>query len=71
MEKQYDMTEMQDYFSFWSSPEKTVAGIDRVIARMADWFTQLDDPADNVCFLQESIDFLFTLRHSIEETKPI
>ncbi|GAB6866582.1 MULTISPECIES: hypothetical protein [Bacteroidaceae] len=71
MEKQYDMTEMQAYFSSWSSPEKTVAGIDRVIARMADWFTQLDDPATNVYFLQENINFLQALRYSIEETKPL
>lgn len=71
MKQKYDLSEMHDYFECWETPQSTAAKINAVAVRLADWFTELDDPNTNVFYLKESLDFLINLRMSIEKVKPI
>lgn len=69
--KKYDMGEMEDYFQNWKTPEEAVAGINSVIVIMTQWFVKLCDKDANKWDMEECLEFLLTLRMSIEEIKEI
>lgn len=71
MTQKYNLTEIQDYFQNWDSPEETAAKINSAIVTMTDLYLKSDDLCVSSYEVKKSMDFLINLRMAIEHVKPI
>ena len=71
MKQKYDLTEIEDYFQSWESPEKAAAKINSVIVTLTSLYVNSADPCDGIYRLKESMEFLIGLRSAIEDVKSI
>lgn len=72
MEKiEYDLTDIEDFFESWDTPQEAAAKLDRVAVVLTNWFIKAGDPCGNIHDLKDSIEFLANLRMSIGNITPI
>lgn len=68
---EYDLTDIQEHFQNYDTPQETSAKLDRVAILLTRWFIEIGDPCSNVLDLKEAIDFLYNLRTTIDCVNPI
>lgn len=68
---EYDLTDIQEHFQNYDTPQETSAKIGRVAMLLTSWFVKIGDPCSNVLDLKEAIDFLHNLSMTIDCVKPV